>query len=261
MRMSVAVVVAGLAVAVSGCGSESASGGASLQGKSYLSTTVTENGQPKKLAPNTRIQLQFMPDGRLTANAGCNSMGADKVTTSDGKLGVKDLAITDMGCDAPRHAQDDWLSKLLTSGPAWKLTGDKLELSTSTTVISLIDKATAVPDLPLDGTKWTLETVITGETASHSIAAGKVYFTINGERITGSTGCNEFQGVVARTGNKLTFGELVSTQRACLGETAASEKTILDAFKGEVSYGITSDRLQLVPVNAPGTSLTFIGSH
>lgn len=261
MRMSALVVVAGLAVALTGCGSEPASGGSSLQGKSYLSTAVVENGQPKRLAPNTRIQLQFMSDGRLSANAGCNSMGADKVSTGGGKLGVKDLAITDMGCDTPRHAQDDWLSKLLTSEPTWKLTGDKLELSTGTTVISLVDKATALPDLALDGTKWTLDTVTTGETASHSIVAGKAHFTISGDRVTGSTGCNDFQGAVARTGNKLTFGELVSTQRACLGDTADLEKTILDVLKGEVVYSITSDRLQLMPTNAPGTSLTFIGTQ
>jgi heat shock protein HslJ len=263
MRMSGAVVVAGLVIALSGCGNESAAGGSptSLQGKSYLSTTVTESGKPKQLAPNTLIQLQFTDDGRLTATAGCNSMGADKVSTSGGKLGVKELATTDMGCDAPRQAQDTWLSKVLTSEPTWKLTADKLELTSGTTVISLVDKATAVPDLALDGTKWTLETVSTGETASHSIVAGKAYFTISGERVTGSTGCNAFQGVVARTGNKLTFGELVSTQRACLGETAVLEKTFLDAFQGEAGYSITSDRLQLSPTNVPGTSLTFTGTR
>ncbi|QNE18960.1 META domain-containing protein [Kribbella qitaiheensis] len=259
--MSAAVVVAGLAVALSGCGSESGAGGSVLEGKSYLSTAVTESGKPKQLAPNTRIQLQFMADGRLNANAGCNSMGAAKISTSGGKLGVKDLAITDMGCDAPRHAQDDWLSKLLTSEPTWKLTDDKLELSSGTTVISLVDRQTAEPDLVLDGTKWTLETVITGETASHSAEVAKVHLTISGERVTGSTGCNDFQGIVSRTGDKLTFGELSATLRACKGDVATLEKTILGALKGEVVYGITSNNLQLSPTNAPGTSLAFTGTR
>ncbi|TDU90968.1 heat shock protein HslJ [Kribbella voronezhensis] len=259
--MIAAVVVAGLAVALSGCGDESGTGGSTLQGKSYLSTAVTENGKPKQLAPKTRIQLQFLPDGRLSANAGCNSMGADKVTTSGGRLGVKDLTITDMGCDAPRHAQDDWLSKLLTSGPTWKLTGDKLKLSSGTTVISLVDRATAVPDLPLDGTKWTLDTVVSGETASHSMDADKVHFTISGERVTGSTGCNDFQGIVSHTGDKLTFGELGTTRRACTGDAATLEKTVLDALKGDVVYDISSGNLQLSPTNAPGTGLSFIGSR
>jgi heat shock protein HslJ len=188
-------------------------------------------------------------------------MGADKVSTSGGKLGVKDLAITDMGCDAARHGQDHWLSQLLTSEPAWKLTGDKLELTSGTTVISLVDRATARPDLPLDGTRWTLETVITGETASHSMAAGKVHLTIAGERVTGSTGCNDFQGTVSHTGDKLTFGELGTTRRACTGDAATLEKTVLDALRGEVVYGITSNILQFSPTNAPGTGLSFIGSR
>jgi heat shock protein HslJ len=258
MRMSAAVAVAGLALALSGCGNESGTGGSALQGKSYLSTAVTEDGKPRQLAPNTRIQLQFMADGRLTANAGCNSMGADKVSTSGGKLGVKDLAITDMGCDAPRHAQDDWFSKLLTSGPTWKLTGDKLELTSGTTVISLVDRETAVPDLALDGTKWTLETVINGATASHSAGAEQAHLTISGERVTGSTGCNDFQGVVAHTGNKLTFGELAITNpHPCPTTADAVQKSVLATLNGEVTYTIDANRLQLR--RPDGNGLDFTG--
>jgi heat shock protein HslJ len=258
MRMSAAVAVAGLALALSGCGNESGTGGSALQGKSYLSTAVTEDGKPRQLAPNTRIQLQFMADGRLTANAGCNSMGADKVSTSGGKLGVKDLAITDMGCDAPRHAQDDWFSKLLTSGPTWKLTGDKLELTSGTTVISLVDRETAVQDLALDGTKWTLETVIRGATASHSAGAEQAHLTISGERVTGSTGCNDFQGVVAHTGNKLTFGELAITNpHPCPTTADAVQKSVLAALNGEVTYTIDANRLQLR--RPDGNGLDFTG--
>jgi heat shock protein HslJ len=258
MRMMV-VAVAGLAVLpLGGCGDESGAGGsgASLKGKSYLSTAVMENGKPKQLAPNTRIRLQFMDDGRLTAYAGCNSMGADKVSTSGGKLTIGGLAITDLGCDAPRHAQDDWLAKLLQDKPTWKLAGDKLDVSTASTTISLVDREKAEPDLALDGTKWSVETVIEGEVASHSMGSEKAYLTISGERVTGSTGCNEVQGIVARTGDKLTFGELRTTLRACTGDAATLEKAVLGVLKGEVSYTIDSNRLKLRSPNGSGLDLT-----
>ena len=248
-----AALVVGLALPLAACGDES-SAGASLKGKSYLSTSVMENGKAKQLAPNTRVRLQFMDDGRLLADAGCNSMQGP-VSTSGGKLAVDDLAITDMGCDPPRQAQDDWLAKLLQDKPTWKLEADKLNVTAGTTTLVLQDRETAEPDLALDGTKWSLETVITGETASHQTGSEKAHFTISGERITGSTGCNDFQGIVARTGDKLTFGELGTTRRACEGDAAALEKAVLGVLKGEVSFSIEANRLSLRGANGNGLDL------
>jgi heat shock protein HslJ len=246
------IAVAGLLLALAACGDESSAGG-SLKGKSYLSTAVTENGQAKQLAAKTRIRLQFTDDGRLIADAGCNSMQS-RVSTSNGRLAVEDLAMTDMGCDAPRHAQDDWLAKLLHNKPTWKLEADTLTVTSGGTTISLLDRKTAEPDLPLDGTKWSLETVITGEVASHQAGSEKAWITFNGERVTGSTGCNELQGVVARDNGKLTFGDLVTTRRACVGDGAALESAFLDTLKGEVTYEIDSSRLKL---RARGNGLDF----
>ena len=246
------IAVAGLLLALAACGDESSAGG-SLKGKSYLSTAVTENGQAKQLAAKTRIRLQFTDDGRLIADAGCNSMQS-RVSTSNGRLAVEDLAMTDMGCDAPRHAQDDWLATLLHNKPTWKLEADTLTVASGGTTISLLDRKTAEPDLPLDGTNWSLETVITGEVASHQAGSEKAWITFNGERVTGSTGCNELQGVVARDNGKLTFGDLVTTRRACVGDGAALESAFLDTLKGEVTYEIDSSRLKL---RARGNGLDF----
>jgi heat shock protein HslJ len=248
------VVLAGAAFALSACGSESGAGG-SLDGKTYLSVSVTEDGKPKQLAPNTRIQLQFLDDGRLTASAGCNTMGG-KVSTGGGKLAVKELAITDMGCDALRGAQDNWLADLLQGQPTWKLDAGKLTVAKGSTALVFQDRETAEPNKPLDGTKWALETVISGQTASHPMGSEQAYFTINGERITGSTGCNSFQGIVSRTGNKLTFGELSTTRKACTGDQATLEKAILDGLKTEVTYTIEANHLKLRTVDGNGLDLT-----
>ena len=255
----VAVVVAGLVLPLAGCGDESGAGGGAadpLKGKSYLSVSVTEGGKPKQLAPNTRVRLQFMDDGRLLADAGCNTMSG-KVSTGGEQLTVEDgLAVTDLGCDPPRHAQDDWLVKLLQGKPTWKLEQNKLNVTTADTVLVLQDRDTAEPDLVLDGTRWSLETVVSGETASHSIGSEKAHLTISGERITGSTGCNDMQGIVARTANTLTFGELGTTRRACAGDAATLEKAVLNTLKGEVSFSIDSNRLKLRAPDGSGLDLT-----
>jgi heat shock protein HslJ len=226
------------------CGSEPGAG-AQLSGKTYLSTAVSENGQPKELAPKTRVRLTFTDDGRLVADAGCNSMQS-KVSTSDGKLTLKDqLASTAMGCPGMQQGQDSWLAGIISSKPAWKLDGSKLELTLGGTTISLLDREAAEPDVAIDGTKWALSTVITGEVASHQAGSEQAWLTLNGERVTGSTGCNDFQGMVARTTGKLTFGELATTRKACAGEPKKLEDTILSGLKGELSYQVDGRTLKL----------------
>lgn len=255
-KVLIAVVGAGL-LALPGCGNESSAGG-SLTGKTYLSTAVVENGEPKQLAG--KIRLQFTEDGRLIADAGCNQLQAP-VETGAGKIAVKDLSMTNMGCDQARHATDEWLAKLLQAGPTWKLTADKLAVSTDTTTIDLTDRETAEPDLPLEGTKWRLSTVLAGDTASHQAGSEQAYLTINGERVTGSTGCNEFQGKVARAGDKLTFGELATTRRACAGDAGKLEQSLLGVLTGEVGYQIESNQLRLRPTTPAGTGLDFTGTR
>jgi heat shock protein HslJ len=241
---TIALAATGLLLVLTACGQESQAG-ASLTGKSFLSTAVTENGQPKQLAPNTRVRLEFTDDGRLVADAGCNSMQS-KVSTSGGKLTLKGgLAMTMMGCPGLQQGQDAWLSKILTATPAWKLDGSKLDVTAGSTTISLVDRATAEPARALDGTKWTLTTVVTGDSATHQAGFEQARMTLDGERVTGSTGCNDFQGTVARSPGKLTFGELATTRRACAGDAAELETTLLNALKGDVSYEIDSSTLKL----------------
>ncbi|RZT20477.1 heat shock protein HslJ [Kribbella sp. VKM Ac-2569] len=235
-------------LALTACGNESAAqpdSGASLTGRTFLSTAITENGKPRPLAAKTQVRLQFTTNGRISWNAGCNSSDTT-VSTSDGRLSLgKEIASTAMGCMGSLQGQDAWIAGVLSAKPTWKLDGDKLVLSTESTTISLLDKETAEPDLALDSTKWKLTTVVTGESASHQAGFEKVWLTLNGERVTGSTGCNEFQGVVARATGKVTFGELATTRRACAGEAATVESLVLKALKGELTYQIDGSTLQL----------------
>ncbi|MGW6199345.1 META domain-containing protein [Kribbella sp. NPDC055110] len=235
-------------LALSACGNESAArpdSGASLAGRTFLSTSVTENGKPRPLAAKTQVRLEFTTNGRMSWQAGCNS-SETTVSTSDGKLSLgKEIRSTLIGCLGPLQTQDTWIAGVLAAKPVWKLDGDKLELSTENTTISLLDKESAEPDLALDGTKWKLTSVVTGQSASYQAGFDKVWLTLNGERVTGSTGCNEFQGMVARATGKLTFGEMATTRRACSGEAATVESLVLKGLKGDLTYQIDASTLQL----------------
>ena len=240
------IALAATMLLLAGCGQNTGTdAGASPVGKTFLSTAVTEDGKPKQLAPKTRVRLQFTDDGRLVADAGCNSMQT-KVSTEDGRLRLDgELASTAMGCPGPQQGQDQWLAGIISAKPTWKLDGNKLDVTAGSTTISLTDRKVAEPDLAVDGTKWALSSVITGEAASHLAGSEKAWITLNGERVTGSTGCNDFQGVVARSTGKLTFGELATTRRACPGEPATLESQLLKGLHGELTYQVTGSELKL----------------
>ncbi|WP_344839937.1 META domain-containing protein [Kribbella ginsengisoli] len=239
----------------SGPTSSAPGGGGSLDGRSFLSVSVTEDGKPKELAPKTRIGLRFA-DGNVHAETGCNQVGGE-VSTAGGKLTIDVLGGTEMGCDTPRQEQQYWVEQLLKDRPTWKLDADTLTLTRGTTTVVLKDRKVVQPDKVLDGTRWSLETVVEGgDTEWHLVGSEKAHLTISGERITGFTGCNDFQGVVATTGNQLTFSDLVSTQKACAGDDGKLEKAFVTTLKGQVTYTIEANRLQLRAADGNGLDLT-----
>jgi heat shock protein HslJ len=249
------VVAAGLAGCgrgtVTQAGSDGPTGADEPWGGTFLSTSVTENGQPRPLVAGTRITLNFIEDGhRLGAQAGCNSMGG-QVSFADGRMVVGDLATTEMGCDPPRHAQDDWLARFLTGRPAWSRSGSSLSLDNGGTQIALEDKKVADPDRPLRATKWVVDTVVDGESAS-SVPAGAEAFLGFGDgadrdRFTGNTGCNGMGGtsVVHEERPTITFSEVITTKMACDDDRMRLERAVLDTLKGDVRYQIDADVLRL----------------
>jgi heat shock protein HslJ len=229
------------------CGSVAGSGGATeLRGRTFLSTEVRENGQPKPLVAGTRILLNFSADGtKIGANAGCNHMGGD-ARVENGRLVVGDLAMTMMGCDGGRNEQDAWVGKLLTERPSIQLSGAELVLSSATAEIRLIDRKIADPDRPLTGTRWVLESVIDRDAAS-SIPVGAVaHLTLNSDgAFRGNDGCNEMGGSAATMSATIRFSDVFTTKMACEPDRMRLEQAVLAVLRDEVTYEIDADVLRL----------------
>jgi len=228
---------------------------APLDGRAFLSTAVTTNGQPLDLVAGTRIRIGFS-DGRLSASAGCNTMGGT-YRIADGQLLVGDLSTTEMGCDPDRHSQDEWLAAFLGSSPAFTLTGSDLGLASPGASITLLDREVADPDLPLVGPTWTVVSVISGDAVS-SVPDGVVAtltFQADGQ-VGFNGGCNGGGGRYSATADALRFSELVMTEMACDGPAGAMEAAVLRVLQAEtVSYRIEAGRLELM-AGASGLELS-----
>ncbi len=217
-----------------------------LDGRSFVSTAVLEGGAERELVPGTRIELSFA-DGRLSARAGCNLLGA-RYRLAGGVLEiVGGVSTTEMGCDPERHEQDAWLSAFLGASPRVRLEGPDLVLARGGTEIRFLDREVAEPDLPLEGTAWRLETLVEGEVASSVPRGLRATLLVREGRIGGFDGCNEW-GARLRSaeGGELEIGPIATTLVGCRGAAAALERDVLAVMRaGRIAYEVDGSTLVL----------------
>jgi heat shock protein HslJ len=234
-----------LAVALGGC---SLLGGqaASLEGRTFLSTGVTDGDAPHDLVAGTRIRISFNAGGAIGVSAGCNIMGGS-YRLEGGTLRFEGGSMTEMGCDPERHAQDDWLFEFLGSGPSVALSGNDLVLTSGLVVIRLLDREIAEPDLALVGTTWTVASIVDGGAVS-SVPVGVVATLVFGAdgRVAVSTGCNDGGGTYAVAGESMTFSDVALTKRACDGAAGQMEAAVLAVITADrVLFGVDANMLSL----------------
>lgn len=215
-----------------------------LTGRTFLSTGVTVDGAPYALAAGTRIRLIF-DNGNLSANAGCNIIGGNLVIDGD-KLRFSGASMTEMGCDEPRMAQDQWLITFLSSSPTFVLNGNDLTLTSGTTAVTLLDREIAEPDQPLAGPTWSLASFISGDTVSSVPVGISAAFTFADDgTFSANFGCNSGGGTYAIDGDTITFSDVVMTKMACGGAAGQVESAVLTVIgaEGPIQFAIDAGSL------------------
>ena len=218
----------------------------SVDGRAFLSESVTEDGAPRPLVEGTRISLAF-DGGTVRASVGCNQFGGDYVLEAD-ILVVTGGAMTEMGCDGPLMAQDDWLFGLLAARPSIILDGDQLTVTAHGTVIRLLDEETANPDRDLTGVRWTLHTIVdgAGDDAAATDVGVEAWIELDADgTFTTNLGCNGGSGRHTVEGDRLVVSDLVSTQKACSGEAGRVETAMTATLQAEPVIEVDADQLSL----------------
>lgn len=246
-----------IAVAVAGCGLLSGGSAPGVAGRTFLSTGVSVAGAPKPLVAGTQIRLNFTKDGSIGAQVGCNQFGG--TYRLDGAvLRIDGGGMTEMGCDPDRMAQDDWLFALLGSAPTISLAGNELIMRSGDTVITLLDREIAEPDLALVGPTWTVVSIVSGDAVS-SIPDGIVAtlaFGADGQ-VAVQSGCNGGGGPYTVEGNAIRFGEIQTTLIGCDGAAAQMEAAVMQLLNADaVTFQIDASTLSL---RIPGGGLDLQG--
>ncbi len=245
-------------LAMTGCnsatgGDEPDSTSLDVDGRTFLSVSVTADNEPMSLVPRTQLSLSFL-DSRIAANAGCNTMGGDASTDGGVLVLGNGLAMTEMGCDNNRMEQDAWFSKLLSAEPLVALDGNTLTLESKGTVVTMTDDEVASPDRSLTGTEWTLSGVVEGNTATSVVARPKVtlLFAENGE-VQFSDSCNSLSATYVVTGNTIILRHIATTLMLCrpAGDVETAVQSVLHD-----TFGYRMDGSTLTLNNGPN-GLTY----
>ena len=243
MTHRVAVAIGLVALLVTACaGGVGASGSGppptGLAGRTFLSTTL----EGRALVAGSSIRITFQ-DGRISLSAGCNQMGGTYALDGD-RLAVRDLGMTEMGCDKALMDQDAWLAGFV-NGAAFSLDGATLKLARGGITLTLLDREVADPDRPLVGTRWVVDGMIAGGTIS-SVPGGivaTVAFTAG--RVDVETGCNSGGGDLTIGDRTIAFGAIAYTKKACGPEPARVELAVTTVLRGTATYVIEAGTMTL----------------
>ncbi|MFC0109932.1 META domain-containing protein [Kibdelosporangium aridum] len=249
--MKTVLIVGAVGVLVAGCGAQQQAGpssttsGDELKGRVFVSQTVTEKGKPRPLADGTHIQFEITDQGELQVRAGCNHMFG-RVDTSNARLAItgQGLGQTEMGCDKVRLDQDQWLAGIISSTPAWELTGETLKLKTADTEIVLAAKQAT----PLEGPTWVTTTYVENDLARPSQTPA--WLTFNSGKVLITTECNTVEGSYQATTETITFQDLKSTGGSCPQADA-----ITPVLDGQLNYKINDESLSLTHPSGKGMQL------
>lgn len=91
----------------------------------------------------------------------------------------------------------------------------------------------------LDGTSWRLVRWGAFDTMKMPVEGASITAAFTGDRVSGSGGCNQYNGAYQGTEHILSFGPIAATRRACESPISDLEMDYFKALDGVQSYEIT----------------------
>lgn len=231
---------------------------------SWALATWTENRQAQSLLPKQQITLQFSDD-RVAGMASCNNYQGTVKWLSQTTVQVGGLATTRKLCRPEVMSQERRFLKALQSAQSVTVANNQIKVQykvgqgTGEMVFNAAKAPkTNVPNSSLQDTNWKLSRWILGNTVNRPLAKTQVTASFSSDRITGSAGCNQFQGIFSQTGQQLTVKNLIATEKGCEPPLMKQEASILAALAGSQSLTLDTQGQLNVAYTVPEGSGVMI---
>ncbi|CAN5789569.1 hypothetical protein BH24CHL5_BH24CHL5_12250 [soil metagenome] len=241
-RVAALGLVLAATLAIAAC---NVTAGVNLDGREYVSTSITIGGQGQSLVAGTRVHASFA-NGRFSVSAGCNTI-VGEYRIDGGQMVVGQTSTTEMGCDRARHEQDELIAAFLGGNPNITVNEPNLILSSGGAVLTLTDIEVAQPDLELTGRTWRLTSILSGDAVA-SVPEDVSATLAFGEwgRVDIEPGCNSAGSNYAVDGDRIDFGDIDMTLMLCGGPRGDVETDVLKVLnEPQINYHIDGSTLTL----------------
>jgi heat shock protein HslJ len=191
--------------------------------------------------------------GNVGGSAACNSYGGTYTTDAndDGivAIAIGAMSMTEMACqpDEVNQLESAYVAALArvttarSDGEVLTLTGTGVELS--------FEAQVPAADASLTGTTWMLESLVSGGAVSSGVSSTvgtEATLTIGaGGSVSGTTGCNGFDGALEIVDDRFGSSEFVVTDMACEPAVMDQEDAVLTVLGGGPTWAIDGDLLSL----------------
>ena len=249
------LLTAALASCTPAAGDSTPSPTPSLDGTKWQLLTL--DGQAPLMG--TTITATFTKS-EIGGSSGCNSYSGS-YTLEGSSIQFGDIGGTEMACMEPEGAMDQEQSFLraLRRVASYRLGAGQLELlDAAGSEVLVFTASPPLPDVPMEGTAWTLTTFVDGEVASSLLSGTEITLLFENGTASGSAGCNRYGGSYTLGQGTLQVREIDITEQLCLEPDGIMEQETryLDTLKGVTALEL--DASQLVLRTNDGRGLVFL---
>ncbi len=241
------LLLAGL-LALAACGTDSASDGPDVTGEWQLAS-MTTLGADLTFPPGATATLA-LTGGKANGAAFCNRFSAS-YELDGSSLSISDISSTEMGCEPDVMAAEstylaalDAVDTALPDAADLLLTGPGVELRFS--------PVPAVPDSPLEGTRWLLESLVDGETASSTLGDPAVLLLGTDRRAEATTGCRALTATWLLEDDALVLDDLLPDGADCPPDLARQDAHVTGVLQAGPAVELRADRLTLTAPDGRG---------
>jgi heat shock protein HslJ len=232
-QIAIVLAIGALAASAAGCSSSGGSSGASagtggtIEGITWKLVTFLSGSAATNVPAGVAIDARFA-SGKVSGSSGCNVYnGPATVTGSAIKIGP--LATTQMACVGPTADIEKAYLADLANATSFTATANALTMF-NTAGASILVYA-AGPANPLEG-EWNVTGYNNGKQAVVSPIAGTTLTAVfTADAVSGSAGCNDYNGPYKLDGTKVTIGPLATTRKACDQAIMDQETEFLTALQ------------------------------
>ena len=229
-----------LAAEPSPAASPAASGtaaGVPLEGTTWQLTNLRLSGAYAPIPPGASATL-FLKDGHAGGTGGCNEWSAPYTLAGD-KLTFGAITPTLRLCEGAGGLVETYYLADLPAVAHWAILGDTLTLSADDG--QPVVAYTVQPTLDPMGT-WTVTSYADGAGALVSVDDGSVTVVVDATSVSGTAGCNGFNGPWTLDGGTLMIGPLASTKIACgPAEVMARESAVMADLEASTALRTGTD--------------------